>query len=135
MFHKIKGCISLFVVVAGLTGASVPTFANTVKTEKNRASENYTIDMRGKKSVALKGRYLSVNGVHSYRVSVKPGETIVLTLRSSNPTSLKIQSPSGAVNQGKNEKAHKAVLTGNGDFIVEIGSENLTFYTIEAATK
>lgn len=133
MFHTIKRYVSLFIIV-GLLSA-VPALANTVKREKNRKSENYVIDLQGKRSAALSGRFIALNQVHTYRLNVKPGETIVLTMRSNKPGSIKVQSPSGAVTLNKSEKTHKAVLSGNGEFVIEVSSDDISFYTIDVAKR
>lgn len=133
MFHTIKRYVSLFIIV-GLLSA-VPVLARTNNAEKNRKSDNYVIDLQGKKNVALTGKFLSIKGVHTYRMNVKQGETVILTVNSAKPSSMKVQSPSGAVTLSKGEKSHRAVLSGNGEFIVEINSDDISYYSIDVASR
>ncbi|MDQ6786870.1 MAG: hypothetical protein M3033_08690 [Acidobacteriota bacterium] len=129
MYHTIKRYVSLFVLVSLMSAISV--LANPVKAEKNRKSESYVIDLQDKQSIALAGRFISINRVHSYRLNVKQGETVVLTVKSNKATSIKVQSPSGTVAEGKGERMLKAVLAGNGEFVIEINSDELSFYSIQ----
>jgi hypothetical protein len=133
MFHTIKRGISFF-VLAGLISA-VPVLANSAKAERTRPSENFVISLREDKNLVAETRI--VNGIvgHTYRLTLKQGETISFKLNSHQRTSLKVKSPSGIVKQTINERSHEGVLSGVGEFVFEISSEDSSTYRLEVKRK
>jgi hypothetical protein len=76
-------------------------------------------------------KIVSSNADHLYRLSIKQGETISFKLRSLDRTSLKVQSPSGIVKQTVDTRTHEGILTGDGEFILEISAADSSVYRLE----
>ena len=134
MFHKIKRSISFFALV-GLVSA-IPAFANPEKGEKARKSEGFSISLRDNQDLpAQKSGVVTGIANHSYRLSLKQGETISFKLNSSNRTSVKVKSPSGIIKQTVNERIHEGVLSGEGEFVFEISAAEVSTYRLEVKRK
>lgn len=133
MFHKTKRYISFFVLI-GLMSV-IPSLANTVKVEKTRKSEKFVIGIEANKKLVAESKIVSSTANHSYRLTVKPGETVSFKLSSLNRTSLKIQSPSGTVKQTVDVRNHEGILSGDGEFVFEISTEDFSPYRLEVKRK
>jgi hypothetical protein len=129
MYHKAKRYISFFVLI-GLISA-IPAFANPVKAGKTRKSESFVINLQNSKNLIAESKIVSSNADHLYRLSIKQGETISFKLRSLDRTSLKVQSPSGIVKQTVDTRTHEGILTGDGEFILEISAADSSVYRLE----
>lgn len=133
MFQTIKRHVSLFILVA--VASAVPVLANTEKAGKNKTTENVVINLEGNKNVALGKKIVFSKENHSYRLNLKPGERVVVTVRSNRPTSLKVQSSTGIIEHGRNATEHKATLTGAGEYDLEISTEGFSLYTIDVVSR
>ena len=129
MFHKIKRGISFFVLV-GLISV-IPAFANPEKAGRAQLSEGFVINLKEGRDIAAETRV--VNGIisHTYRLNLKQGETVSFKLNSGSRTSLKVKSPSGIVKQTVNERSHQGVLSGVGEFVFEVSSQESSVYRLE----
>jgi hypothetical protein len=129
MFHKIKRGISFFVLV-GLISV-IPAFANPEKAGTAQQSESFVINLQDGRNIVAETRF--VNGIisHTYRLNLKPGETVSFKLNSGSRTSLKVKSPSGIVKQTVNERSHHGVLSGVGEFVFEVSSQESSVYRLE----
>jgi hypothetical protein len=133
MYHKTKLYISFFVLVGLMSVVSV--LANPAKVEKTRKSENFVIVFQDSKDLSTATKIVSRTATHLYRLSIKQGETISFKLKSANLTSLKVQSPTGIVKQKVDTRIHEGILTGEGEFVFEISTEDFSAYIFEVKRK
>jgi hypothetical protein len=133
MYHQAKRSILLFVLI-GLLSA-VTALANPVKAEKARQTESFVINLEQGKELAAESKIVAWSTNHSYRLNLKKGETVSFKLHSLNPTSLKIQTPSGNIKQAFDTRTHEGVLSGEGEFVFEISAANYSVYRLEIKRK
>ena len=133
MFQSIKRYVALFILI-GLIG-SLPAFAHTVKTGKPKKAETFTVDFEGGKNNGSRSKAIQHGTAHSYRLNLKQGQTVEFKLRSNKALSVNVKSPSGVVKQANREKDFHGVLSGEGEFVIEVTSEDFAFYTLTTKNK
>lgn len=121
-------------ILVGLV-SSIPVFANPVKTVEKQDDGTFVLDMQNNKAIALNRTYIVRNSNHSYRLSVRQGETASFTVHSSKPVSIKVSNAAGVIEQGKTGTTCRVVLSGAGDFVIEISSADIAYYTLDVKTK
>jgi hypothetical protein len=128
MFQSVKRYVSLFILVGLIS--SLPVFANTAQTLKVNDTETFAIDLQGNKT-NIQSRSILTSGRHAYRLNLKQGQSVEFTLRSNKEISVNIKSPSGAIKQNRNKKEYYGVITGAGEFVIEVSAGDFSFYTLE----
>lgn len=129
MFDKIKRSVSFFVLLGLISTVSV--FANSANAKKTWKSKSFVISFQNDANSVSENRIVARTAGHSYRLNVKPGETIIIKLNSNKNTSLKVMSPFGIIKQSANINNHTAVLNGDGDFILEVSTGDWSAYRLE----
>lgn len=128
MLNTAKRFFAFFVLVA--LASATPVFANFEKPNYNANSKVYNVEFHGKKNIPVVNRMLTIGANHSYVLKLRQGETAVFTLRSDKGTTVRVKSPSGRVTEQNAEKAHQGVLSGVGEFVIEVSSTELSSYTL-----
>lgn len=128
MFQSVKRYVSLFILVGLIS--SLPIFAQSGQTAKDNGTETFAIDLQDNKS-NIQSRSILTSGRHVYRLSLKQGQRVEFTLRSNKAISVDIKSPSGAIKQNRDQKEYYGVITGEGEFVIEVSVGDFSFYTLE----
>ncbi len=106
---------------------------------QNRPQDRVTIDQkiqfqRGRSS-AIINKKIRLGQTHLYRLTAREGQAMTLTLITKGRTSFTLFAPGGVVEEADGVKRWEGLLAESGEYLIEIGTDTTTSYTLEVIIK
>lgn len=126
-------CISSFAlaVAVGAISALATTTPNEIIADPHAA----VIEHQVSEKLTYTIHTIRPGSNHCYKVDLRAGEKALVEMRSNNEITLNVKTPSGARRNSTGTQKFQAVLTGEGEFQIQLGAQTNAVYRIKIIVK